>query len=270
MKVKQILLLLFIFTLTNIFSQTKIEIYGTVKDQDNNQLDNIKVLYFVPNGIGIETITDSLGRYKLNIPKSSFLNVAKIVFDQDQKAFKNKHIKDTTCLKYNSFYTKVWRKTYKLDSLRGIDTIRSLNLNQTLDNICELVRFPGIIFDKNSSIPKNNVNNSGDYKLQIDTINFIKCFMNTYPETVITIWGHCGYDEANKSELSIQRANYVKEKLIAFGLNPKRIKISGNGDNKLLVRKETVNKAETEELKALLIEKNRRCNVRIDAWDFKE
>lgn len=270
MKMKQKLLLLFIFILTDVISQTKIEIYGTVKDLDSNNLDNITVLYLVPNGIKIETKTDSLGRYKLLVPKSSFLNAARIVFDQDQKAFQKKHVKDTSCLKYNSFYTKVWRKTYKLDSLKGIDSISVLNVNQTLDIICEMVRFPAIIFNKNSSLPKNNTNNSGDYNFQIDTINFIKCYMNTYPETIVTIWGHCGYDEINKSELSLQRANYVKEKLVAFGINPKRINISGYGDSKLLVRKEIVIKANTEEHKALLMEKNRRCNIRLESWDFKE
>lgn len=270
MNVKNNILILFMFILTNTFSQTKIEIFGTVIDQDSNRLDNIKVLYYVPNGIGIETKTDSLGRYNISVPKSSFVSVAKIVFEQDQIAFRNKHVKDTSCLKYNQFYTKVWRKTYKLDSIKDIDRISSLNHNQTLDIICELVRFPAIIFNKNSSLPKNNTNNSGDFNLQIDTINFIKCYMNSYPETVITIWGHCSYDETNKSDLSLQRATYIKEKLISFGINPKRINVSGFGDTKLLVRKEIVNKAETEDLKALLIEKNRRCNIRIVSWDFKE
>lgn len=256
--------------MTSLVGQNTVDIHGNVKDQYGSTLDNITVIYYNNGGIGFNTKTDTLGNYSLTIPKSSFLNTANMIFEQDIDAFKKRHIKDTTCLKFNLFYTKVWRKLYKLDTIKNIAALSSLTIDQTLTNICEMIRFPPVIFDKNSVLPKNNDNNSGDFNYQIDSINFIKCFLNNNPETTILIWGHSGYDEENKSGLSLQRANYVKQKLVELGINPKRIIIEGKGDSKLLVNRKMIKKSEIKVRKSYFLDRNRRCNIRIESVEFKE
>lgn len=87
---------------------------------------------------------------------------------------------------------------------------------------------------------------------------------------VIEIQGHASSIEKKAKRLSLLRAKTVKEKIVAKGINPKRIKIKGWGNQKLLVKNEIIQEAKSEKEKIALHLKNQRVFFRITGWDFKE
>lgn len=87
--------------------------------------------------------------------------------------------------------------------------------------------FPVLYFKKNDlEIIRSNFDLLADSAI-CTAKNILQCNKNW----VIEIKGHCSPEENNKELLSLQRANLVKEKLIAKGILPSRITTKGYGDS---------------------------------------
>jgi len=74
----------------------------------------------------------------------------------------------------------------------------------------------------------------------METLQREAAWLNTYPNFVVTINGHCdkrGTVEYNLA-LGERRANAAKEQLVAFGIDPARIKIVSYGKNRPIVEQD--------------------------------
>ncbi len=74
----------------------------------------------------------------------------------------------------------------------------------------------------------------------LETLQRQAAWLNTYPNYVVTIDGHCdkrGTVEYNLA-LGERRANAAREKLIAFGIDPARIKVVSYGKNRPIVEQD--------------------------------
>ncbi len=103
-----------------------------------------------------------------------------------------------------------------------------------------------------------------------DVCNQLYITLKEDPTVTIEIDGHASTQEKNHEELSLYRAQLIKEILIAKGINRKRIEAVGWGNHKLLVKDAIIRKSKTKEEKYKLHAKNQRVVFRILNWDFKE
>ncbi len=65
-------------------------------------------------------------------------------------------------------------------------------------------------------------------------------WLNTYPNYVVTIEGHCDKRGTTEYNLALgeRRANAAKERLVAFGVDPARIKVISYGKNRPIVEQD--------------------------------
>lgn len=251
------------FVLLNSFGQKNaIVLFGKVKAlKDSSALEDVYVSIRINDSITFGTKTNKEGNFVLLISKKALLKSNRIFFDHDLVAYNKKHPADTSCGYLDWFwgYLSAYRDIYS-DSLRNITT---KEVNVYLSRVEADIRFPNIVFDKNSSVPTINKKEDSLYQNPNKVIRHMFCIMRDNPTLIMQISGHSNYDETNAQKLSEERAKYAYQKLISYGINSKRIKAVGFGDTRLRYKKE---KADTEE-KA---QTNRRVDFSIIAWDFKE
>lgn len=229
------------------------------------------MLSFDSNG-GYITKTDSSGKYYFNVPKDKTNAKLELIFRQNTRADSIKYvrnIKDTCCIKFDKFYLRYFPTWHKLDSTYHLVKLDSLKISKELSFWGEETRLPYITFEKNSM----QIDNTPDNTIQsiIDTypIQYLVCLLNDNSTMVIEVNGNSGFDEKNRYELSVNRAKYIKDKLVQAGINQKRIKTSANGDKKLRVNKKIIQKENDPKIKLQYLEQNRRCYTRIIGWDFE-
>ncbi|HUX78280.1 MAG TPA: OmpA family protein [Alphaproteobacteria bacterium] len=95
-----------------------------------------------------------------------------------------------------------------------------------VDNVGDRVFFD---FDRSAVRPEG-----------LETLQRQAAWLNTYANYVVTIDGHCdnrGTVEYNLA-LGERRANAAREKLIAFGVNPARIRVVSYGKNRPIVEQD--------------------------------
>lgn len=65
-------------------------------------------------------------------------------------------------------------------------------------------------------------------------------WLNRYPNYVVTINGHCDKRGTTEYNLALgeRRANAAKEQLVAFGVNPARVKVVSYGKNRPIVEQD--------------------------------
>jgi len=133
---------------------------------------------------------------------------------------------------------------------------------------------PALLFYTNSLMSCNDSlrkKDSTQYYADFNTVlNTLYMALKEEPGIVIEINAHASTIEKNPQQLSLQRADHVRQLLIAKGINPKRIEVKSFGKNKLLVTDATIKKAKTQEDKMSLHLKNQRVVFRTINWDFKE
>lgn len=90
------------------------------------------------------------------------------------------------------------------------------------------------------------------------------------PEIMLEIDGHASVLEKDPEQLSLKRAELIRQILIEKGINPKRISVKGFGIQKLWITNDMIKKAKSKEEKMFLHTRNQRVNFRVINWDFKE
>ena len=103
-----------------------------------------------------------------------------------------------------------------------------------------------------------------------NTIGILYNAMKEEPGIVISIEGHASAIEKNPEQLSLQRAEHIRDLLVAKGISSKRIAVKGWGTSKLMVTDVIIKKAKTKTEKTLLHQKNQRVIYRILRWDYKD
>lgn len=101
-------------------------------------------------------------------------------------------------------------------------------------------------------------------------IKYLGKILKDNPTIVMELSAHCSSNEKCVKQLSLQRAEKVKEELVKLGINSKRLVCRGYGLEKLKVQNSVIKKAKTKEEKEALHAVNRRCVFKIINWEFDD
>jgi outer membrane protein OmpA-like peptidoglycan-associated protein len=99
------------------------------------------------------------------------------------------------------------------------------------------------------------------------TVMSLAYILNHEPLVVIEINGH-SWDENRGKSLSLKRAEFLKEKLVAFGIDSARIKTKGKGNSQPIVTKTVIRKTDRKKEKEDLKKYNRRVEILVLSWDY--
>ncbi len=213
----------------------------------------------ISSGLNYELKTDSTGYYHFKIKDDTVSNFNLTVASNRMTISKS--------FKYGFLANKDFGK----GELNGnIGFVKNFELDPVRD--CEQV-IPRILFYKNSLISCNDSLYRLDSTYRMKFIDACNLFYNTLkanPTMVIELDGHASNQEKNCTELSLYRAQLIKEILVSKGINDKRIQTKGWGSMKLLVKEDVIKKTKTIEEKQALHSKNQRVVFRVLNWDFKE
>jgi outer membrane protein OmpA-like peptidoglycan-associated protein len=132
------------------------------------------------------------------------------------------------------------------------------------------IRLPSFQFKKNSTdVLDSMIYYDNVYTKTLDDINTLYKIMIDNPSITFELKGHCSADEKNPDELSLQRAEKIKQLLIEKGIETDRIATKGFGIKKLKITSQQILKAKTKQEKENLNQINRRVIVNILGWDYQ-
>jgi len=244
------------------FSQKdSIIIKGTViTDSDYKKIQNAYVHLVSSQNHRYEYKTDSSGNYRFRFfTDAVFSCTITVASDKHTSARRFRNL-GFLATKNNAVFELVPGKIYNKDfELREIISCGPIA--------------PAILFNPNSILSCN------DSIRNVDSVNF-ESFYNTIqilyfslkenPTIIIEIIGNASSHEKNAQNLSLYRAQLIKEILIAKGINRNRLLIKSLGNKRLLIKDNIIKKAKTKEEKLALHMRNQRVVFRIISWDFKE
>lgn len=228
-------------------------------DGSNEPVENAWLHLHLSGGYILEQKTDSTGKYKFSFGFTATSSCT-ISIGSDK-------------------YTK--SKTAKTGFLASKETV-IVDLTETREYKKDFVLTkviycgpyaPTILFNTNS------ITSCNDSIAKIDSIQYLSfdnSIQSLYEQLkensniIIEIQAHASLIEKNPAQLSLFRAELIKEILIAKGLNSRRIEVKGWGTQKLLIKNNIIRKAKTKEEKQALHTKNQRVVFRVISWDFKE
>lgn len=158
--------------------------------------------------------------------------------------------------------------------------IFDLQPGQTYEKTFELVEIPNcgpiapsLFFYTNTLVSCNDSLSKRDQWLYVDFAFAIEILYHELlenPGIMFEIDGHASVLEKDPEQLSLKRAELVRQLLIEKGINPKRISVKGFGIQKLWMKDDMIKKAKGKEEKMILHIKNQRVDYRVINWDFKE
>ncbi len=255
------LLIFFLSFQLSVFSQKdSILIKGIVTNTESKAVKNAVLHLVSSEGHRYEYKTDSTGTYRFRFfSESSFSCTLTIASD-----------KQTTSGKFRNqgFLASKDKAIFELHP----GNIYEKNFALMEIPFCGPVA-PRILFYTNSVTSCNDSLSRKDSVRDVSLDHAISILyeeLKENPGLIIELQSHASAIEKDPEQLSVKRAEYVRELLVAKGINAKRIEIKGFGIQKLLVSDAVIKKAKIKEEKMALHTMNQRVNVRIINWDFKE
>lgn len=260
MKQKVIRFLILILSGSLYSQQNYVSITGVITTKENNEpVYNALIHLRISSGLNYECKTDSLGYYHFKI-KDDTVSTFKITIATDKQTV-------SKSFKFGFLASR----DFGYGKLNGtIGFVKNFELNPVMR--CGPIA-PTIYLKKNSLISCNDSLFKIDSIYQLPFYDICSLLYNTLkdnPTIAIQLDGHASKQEKNPDDLSMYRAQMVKEILVSKGINEKRIQTKGWGTMKLLVKDDVIKKAKTIEEKQTLHSKNQRVVFRILSWDFNE
>lgn len=131
------------------------------------------------------------------------------------------------------------------------------------------IRLPSFQFRKNSlDMIDSTISYDNNYLKSKDELNLAFEMLDKNPSLTLELAGHCSTDEKNPDELSLQRAEKIKQTLVDKGIEKDRLTVKGWGIKKLKVTTTQILKGKTQKEKEELNEKNRRVVFKITGWTY--
>jgi hypothetical protein len=262
---KRLLFILTLFIFQIAFGQKDlVTISGKITDRDDfkKQIFALKARLSLNDSIFIETNCDSSGNYKFQVSRPLLHGHKPSVYVyQDFKMLEKLFPPPTDCPYFYGGPDKYLSHRPTIFEIKS--NISNYIVNLELTRVLYELRLPCISFRKNSlELISCSHDPSGD-----TVIYCIKNFLFNNPTLVIEIVAH-SWDETNPKELSEKRANFIRQKLISFGIDSVRVNAIGKGDTQPLVDFKTIRKAKTIEEKEALKAKNREAYFKIISFDY--
>jgi outer membrane protein OmpA-like peptidoglycan-associated protein len=198
---------------------------------------------FVTISLGNRTLykgnCNNHGEYFIKVSDSLNLKQVAVQASQDQSNL-DKYLttKSTDPCSFQCLDNKLFGNSNKEKINLNSDSLKEYIKDFKLFPIIFDLISPTIYFKKNDLLMVQS-----DYYLTADSaLCFFKNLLNCRKTMVIEIAGNCSRCEKNKQELSSKRAELVKEKLVALGINPQRIIAKGYSDKNYKQNKSAVKK----------------------------
>ena len=234
----------------NLFSQT---IRGTAMNSEAQTfIPNLPVYLLKNDSCYLLTKTDTNGNFRFTINLNSIKSLS--LYGKPNKDV-------TTPTARRGFFFMLEKIIINKDSIKNWYTL-SMSPIPAGD-----IRLPSFKFKKNSLDLTDSVKIDVDeYAKTSDELNFIYKMLNEYPTLTFELDGHCSTDEKNPNELSLQRAEKIKQILVDKGIDKDRLTVKGWGIKKLKITEVQILKAKTQKEKEMLIAQNRRVIVKLTGW----
>lgn len=224
--------LLFIFSFLFIskgYSQGTFTISGTVRNsQTKEPVDSsifIKVL-IEPYQI-CKTTVDKEGKYKFTLPDSLVGKKLIISYDQDETKIRKEHTDGPCpgdCIISSIYGPDNYPKRLTVNMVSIKDYVFDFNCSP----IYGCGELPIIFFKKNGLQPVTLPIDASSGTAICDVFYFLRCNKIWGME----IAGHCSPAEKDKQNLSLKRAQFIKDTLIKLGITPERLVAKGYGDTR--------------------------------------
>lgn len=255
------IILLFLTFFYSFSQKDSIIIKGTlVTDSDHKKIQNAYVHLISSQNHRYEYKTDSTGKYR-------FRFFTDAVFSCTITVASDKH---TTAGRFRNLGFLATKDNAVFELEPGNIYVKDFELREIIS--CGPIA-PTILFNYNSILSCNDSIHqvdSANYESFYNTIQILYASLKENPTIIIEIQGNASSHEKNAQNLSLYRAQLIKEILIAKGINKNRLLTKSWGNQKLLIRDNIIKKAKTKEEKLALHLKNQRVVFRIISWDFKE
>ncbi len=243
------------------FVDAQIMLSGIVRNAtDKTAVPNCCVVLKGSDGTLVQTRTNPSGEYQLNLK----VNTKYEVYTSTDKTIKTPTAK-------SGFLASDDHGVFDItDSL-----IKNYSKDFELAPIIHCETLPRILFKLNSTEMFTDYSaaifysDTASYSVETE-IRYLGKILKDNPTIVMELSAHCSRNEKCVEQLSLQRAEKVKEELVKLGINSKRLVCKGYGVEKLKVQNSVIKKAKTKEEKEALHSINRRCVFKIISWDFKE
>jgi hypothetical protein len=255
---RQLLLIILICITIFGFSQNEyIKITGTVFGQRSRTTDTVKVMRSevilkINDTLKFSVITDENGHYEFNVKK--FKGKLRL----NAEGGKNVGIKGKRSPGFMSS-----RDVIEIT----IDKQNAFEANFIIKEVLACPRFPDFYFKENSLELEKDSNivmwDNPDSALVV-----LNNILLDNPHIVIEFYGNCDSKEKNKTELSIKRAEFIKELLFTKGIEKERIKVIANGDKKPIFSESAILKTKSIPKQNLMRAKNRRLETKILSFDY--
>jgi outer membrane protein OmpA-like peptidoglycan-associated protein len=245
--------IIFLFC-TNLVAQTRdynLLINGRVIDQKFKQpIIKAKIILKTDNGMATECYSDSIGFYEFKFQKVAFSSGTLSIESS----------KETTRADWGDV-------GYLASKDLGIFSCKPKELPKHLIKDFELTEAivcgpaPSLHFKKNSVV-FDTVTYSDKTEYPLEELQEIRKILEQNPKITVQLSAHCSKGEKDPKKLSKQRAEIIKKDLVEMGIPDTRLKTKGYGCTKPLMTDAMIKNA-TQEEKAILYSKNRRCTFSI-------
>ena len=244
------------------FAQENFRISGKVSDPEHpaKKIYAVKVMISFSDSTAIELDADTIGTYSVNLPLYILgQHTITVTVRQDFKKLEELFPPPKDCPIYWSgpdyYYGSGTRVI--LPKQERVDIVADFFLNKMIRDF----RLPCLAFEKNKT---EFVSCGGDDPEMV--MHCLRYMLVQNPTIIVRLNGYACH-EWRPRHLSTQRAEYVKEKFVALGVDSQRIVTVGCGRQQPLVTKAILKKAkrsEREQLETL----NRRVELSIISWDY--
>ncbi|HXU28507.1 MAG TPA: OmpA family protein [Bacteroidia bacterium] len=234
----------------NSFSQN---IRGTAMNiEDKTFIPNLPIFLKCNDSCYLATQTDVEGNFNFNLNLNSIKSL--ILY-----AKPNKDIKTKTAPQ--GFFIPEQKITINKDSIKTMYVLELWPIPMGL------ITLPSFQFKQNSLDIKDSIlTYDNEYSKSVDDLNWACKILNENPNITFEFDGHCSTDEKNPDELSLQRAEKIKQLLVDKGIEKDRLTTKGWGIKKLKITTAQILKTKSQKEKDRINALNRRVVLQITEW----
>jgi len=255
---KVICCILFFLFAPAIFSQAGfVNISGVIKRMpmsagDTAAIEKAEVTLKINDTLKLMTLSNEKGRYEFKIQRfnGSCILSCKTTNQSVVKGRKNPCIMQTSDTRIIDF------------NKPGLNYAANFSLREG----CCLLKAPELFFKANSLDYETDSLIAIDKPLEI--LNSMLQILNDNPTVVMELDGHCDAKEKNKKELSLNRAELVRQFMLKNKIPAERIKTKGFEDTRPFISETVIRSAQSNSEREALRARNQRLDFRILSFDY--
>ncbi len=256
-----ILLFVLLCNLTTVYSQNNLTINGKLLFPAEKEVffENVSVFLKLNDTIFLTTKTNAKGEFKFQFKR---INEEVLICHESLNRLKGGTVKHCGYLSCNGMPAS----TSTIINLNA-DTVYNLQLEYPweITNYCYFSCYyhPKIYFKTNSALPQRDKDLVMFTHVSSDSIiSVVKKIIEQDPKMKVEIIGHCDNNEGDIKNLSLKRANFIKEQLVKNGISASKISVKGIGISQPVIDIAIINLEKDQTKKEELMQKNRRVSFK--------